>query len=111
MPDPKSSKMSTELDASVGGKDMDMEKGAVESQAPGEEDNMSATGQLGHRDEDPMVKSADTDFPEPGENPEHSGEPETSGMDRKAPSDKSKSQPGTSQKENQNQKKDDSLAA
>jgi hypothetical protein len=33
-------------------------------------------GQLGHRDQDPLLKSADTDFPEPGENPEHSGEPE-----------------------------------
>ena len=32
-------------------------------------------GQLGHRDQDPLLKSADTDFPEPGENPEHSGEP------------------------------------
>jgi hypothetical protein len=33
-------------------------------------------GQLGHRDQDSMLKSADTDFPEPGENPEHSGEDE-----------------------------------
>jgi len=33
-------------------------------------------GQLGHRDQDPMLKSADTDFPEPGGSPEHSGEPE-----------------------------------
>jgi hypothetical protein len=31
-------------------------------------------GQLGHRDQDPMLKAADTDFPEPGENPEHTGE-------------------------------------
>jgi len=34
-------------------------------------------GQLGHRDQDPMLKDADTDFPEPGESPEHTGEPET----------------------------------
>jgi hypothetical protein len=33
-------------------------------------------GQLGHRDQDPMLKSADTDVPEPGESPEHSEEPE-----------------------------------
>jgi hypothetical protein len=33
-------------------------------------------GQLGHRDQDPMLKAADTDFPEPGGNPEHTGEPE-----------------------------------
>jgi hypothetical protein len=31
-------------------------------------------GQLGHRGQDPLVKQFDTDFPEPGENPEHSGE-------------------------------------
>jgi len=36
----------------------------------------SMAGQLGHRDEDPLIKSSDTDFPEPGETPEHSGEPE-----------------------------------
>jgi hypothetical protein len=33
-------------------------------------------GQLGHRDQDPLLKSADTDFPEPGGSPEHSGEPQ-----------------------------------
>jgi hypothetical protein len=33
-------------------------------------------GQLGHRDQDPLLKSSDTDFPEPGGSPEHSGEPE-----------------------------------
>jgi hypothetical protein len=39
--------------------------------------NSSLGGQLGHRDQDQMLKDADTDFPEPGENPEHSGEPVT----------------------------------
>jgi hypothetical protein len=29
---------------------------------------------LGHRDQDPLLKSSDTDFPEPGGSPEHSGE-------------------------------------
>lgn len=52
--------------------DQDRFKGAVEE---GETENTSMQGQLGHRDQDPMLKSADTDFPEPGENPEHSGEP------------------------------------
>jgi hypothetical protein len=37
--------------------------------------DVSMQGQLGHRDQDPLIKSADTDFPEPGGNPEHSGEP------------------------------------
>ncbi|HTZ60369.1 MAG TPA: hypothetical protein VMB49_19805 [Acidobacteriaceae bacterium] len=32
--------------------------------------------QLGHRDEDELLKDADTDFPEPGPTPEHTGEPE-----------------------------------
>jgi len=53
-------------------KDQDRFKGAVEESEAG---NTSMQGQLGHRDQDPMLKSADTDFPEPGENPEHSGEP------------------------------------
>jgi hypothetical protein len=42
-------------------------------------------GQLGHRDQDPMLKSADTDFPEPGGSPEHTGEPE--GAEKRKPSD------------------------
>ena len=56
-------------------KDQDCFKGAVEGDGK-ELDNNSMAGQLGHRDQDPLLKSADTDFPEPGENPEHSGEPE-----------------------------------
>jgi len=31
-------------------------------------------GQLGHRDQDPLLKSSDSDFPEPAAGPEHSGE-------------------------------------
>jgi hypothetical protein len=56
-------------------KDQDWAKGAVESDSyqPG---NTSLEGQLGHRDQNPLLKSADTDFPEPGGNPEHSGEPQ-----------------------------------
>ena len=56
--------------------DSDLHKGAVE-----EETTVAATngepyleGQLGHRDEDELLKDADSDFPEPGNNPEHSGE-------------------------------------
>jgi len=56
--------------------DQDCGKGAVESDSPRAKSNTSLSGQLAHRTEDPMIKSADTDFPEPGENPEHSGEPE-----------------------------------
>jgi hypothetical protein len=57
-------------------KDQDRTKGAVEQQEKGQADNTSMQGQLGHRDQDPMLKSADSDFPEPGGSPEHSGEPQ-----------------------------------
>jgi len=57
-------------------KDQDRSKGAVEQAEKGQADNTSLRGQLGHRDQDPMLKAADTDFPEPGGNPEHTGEPE-----------------------------------
>jgi hypothetical protein len=55
------------------GPDQDRLKGALEKEDPTQEGNTSMQGQLGHRDQDPMLKSADTDFPEPGENPEHTG--------------------------------------
>ncbi|HUJ96442.1 MAG TPA: hypothetical protein VLW84_14315 [Terriglobales bacterium] len=56
--------------------DQDRGKGAVEPEDLEAPPNTSMRGQLGHRDQDPLLKDADTDFPEPGENPEHSGEPE-----------------------------------
>ncbi len=56
-------------------KDQDCSKGAVENDESGPH-STEMQGQLGHRDQDPMLKSADTDFPEPGGNPEHTGEPE-----------------------------------
>lgn len=57
-------------------KDQDRLKGALEKEDPTQAGNTSMQGQLGHRDQDPMLKAADTDFPEPGESPEHTGEPE-----------------------------------
>lgn len=57
-------------------RDQDRFKGAVEQDEPTQEGNTSMRGQLGHRDQDPLIKGADSDFPEPGENPEHSGEQE-----------------------------------
>jgi hypothetical protein len=56
--------------------DQDSAKGAVEQDSQNDGGNMSEQGQLGHRDQNSLLKSSDTDFPEPGENPEHSGEPE-----------------------------------
>jgi hypothetical protein len=52
-------------------------KGAVESDRPGEKTNVSPTGQIGQRDQDPLLKSSDSDYPEPGQNEEHTGEPRT----------------------------------
>lgn len=56
--------------------DQDIGKGAKETVDHKGAGNLGLQEQLGHRDQDPMLKDADTDFPEPGENPEHSGEPE-----------------------------------
>jgi hypothetical protein len=58
-------------------RDQDKSKGATENDGriDAVRGNTSLPGQLGHRDPDPLIKSSDTDFPEPGENPEHSGEP------------------------------------
>jgi len=53
--------------------DQDTAKGAMETENHETPGNIGLQEQLGHRDQDPMLKDADTDFPEPGENPEHSG--------------------------------------
>jgi hypothetical protein len=58
----------------ISAKDPDRAKGAVEVEEHNHDGNIGLEEQLGHRDQDPRVKGADTDFPEPGENPEHSGE-------------------------------------
>jgi hypothetical protein len=54
--------------------DPDRAKGATEGKERDQDPNAGLTGQLGHRDQDPRIKGADTDFPEPGGSPEHSGE-------------------------------------
>jgi hypothetical protein len=55
--------------------DEDAAKGATEAEDHATPGNAGMENQLGHRDQDPMLKDADSDFPEPGESPEHSGEP------------------------------------
>jgi hypothetical protein len=54
--------------------DEDAGKGAVEQDRPNEETNVSMAGQIGHRDQNSLLKSSDSDFPEAGQNEEHSGE-------------------------------------
>ncbi|HET7892371.1 MAG TPA: hypothetical protein VFL34_12635 [Candidatus Sulfotelmatobacter sp.] len=56
--------------------DQDAAKGATETDDHNEAGNVGLQEQIGHRDQDPNLKDADSDFPEPGNNPEHSGEPE-----------------------------------
>ncbi len=58
------------------GKDADVQKGAIEDTPPdlshpGESHNRLAN-QLPHRETDEDIKDHDSDFPEPGSNPEHS---------------------------------------
>lgn len=58
------------------GKDADLNKGAIEdnppdTSRPGEAHNRLAN-QLPHRDAGEEIQGNDTDFPEPGSNPEHS---------------------------------------
>jgi hypothetical protein len=102
-------------------------KGAVEQDRPGQPDNMSSfTEQIDHRDQRPFSKSQDTDFPEQGSTPEYSMQKQESL--KKDPNLRPKNDPdgnaaneidnrdpgpdpGERQKENQNQKKDDDLAA
>jgi len=54
--------------------DPDRAKGATEEGEHHHDGNLGLSEQLGHRDQDPRIKSADSDFPEPGGSPEHSGE-------------------------------------
>lgn len=97
-------------------RDQDSAKGAVEQNSPDQPTNVSFPGQIGHRDQDPLLKSNDSDYPEPGQNPEHTGEKQTgnqlaedSGCN---PEGETQDQdPGFRQKENQNKSKDDPLAA
>lgn len=56
--------------------DQDKTKGALEPDDVESPGNESMRGQLPHRNQSDLIKGNDSDFPEPGENPEHSGEPE-----------------------------------
>jgi len=97
-------------------RDEDSGKGAVEQDRRDQPTNTSMTGQSGHRDQNPLLKSSDSDYPEPGQNEEHSGEPrghnalaDDAGCN---PQGQTQDQdPGFRQRENQNKSKDDPLAA
>ena len=96
--------------------DEDAGKGAVEQDRPNQKTNVSMTGQNAHRGYEDSLETSSTDFPEPGENEEHTGEPrEQNEATVKAnvnPEGAMQDQdPGFRQKENQNKSKDDPLAA
>ncbi|HYE25622.1 MAG TPA: hypothetical protein VEG32_10530 [Clostridia bacterium] len=107
--------------------DSDAGKGAVEQDRPEQETNMAPLdAQLDHQFQDPLNKSSDSDFPEPGQNPEYSMEKQdrnqldrdtesTTGSrrdpDGNAEGELNDQDPGHRQKQNQNEQGDDPLAA
>src|SRR4051812_37472835 len=60
--------------------DADVGKGAVEQDKPRQATNTSLEDQLPHRPNNDLISGNDSDFPEPGQNPEHSGEPQEQSM-------------------------------
>ena len=56
------------------GEDNDISKGAVESDSPDQPTNTDLHGQNPHHFYNELPKDSDTDFPEPGSSPEHSGQ-------------------------------------
>ena len=104
--------------------DPDGGKGAVAQDRPGQPNNTADFNeQIDHRDQRPIKKDNDTDFPEPGNNPEYSmqkqDDPKKQGdklhpnndPDGNAPAEEVDQDPGERQKQNQNDKKNDDLAA
>ena len=89
-------------------RDNDLTKGALEQEDLLQHGNGSLRGQLGHRNQDDMIKESDSDFPEPGGNPEHSG-----GRETEADSERMREtqESGERQKKNQGERKEDPLAS
>ncbi len=54
--------------------DPDRSKGAEEPDSPEQASNNSMNDQLGHRSPSATQDAPDSDFPEPGQSPEHSSE-------------------------------------
>lgn len=85
-----------------------LKKGATDDHPTNQPGNPYLKGQLPHRDPEALLTgNEDTDFPEPGENAEHSGEPnenDPGGAQQDI-------DPGQRQKRNQGDTKDDPLAA
>jgi hypothetical protein len=67
--------------------DSDIRKGASEEDSArgARAGDHNLRDQLGHRDQDEMLKDSDSDFPEPGSNSEHSGQESRSAQNTKKP--------------------------
>jgi hypothetical protein len=94
--------------------DADEHKGAVEQDSRDQESNTTLNGQMQHRNPSPLANDLDTDFPEPGGSPEHTGQ-EGGEPTKHEPVHPAAEHPdqdsGQRQKHNQGDKKDDPLAA
>ena len=95
--------------------DADDHKGAVEQDSRDQESNTTLNGQMQHRNPSPLANSLDTDFPEPGGSPEHSGQhdgDDQTKRERAIPeAEQQKQDAGQGQKHKQGDKKDDPQAA
>lgn len=91
--------------------DSDAKKGATESDKPAQSSNSSLLGQLGHRSSNPLIKENDSDFPEPGNSPEHSGEPESQETETDPREFAESQESGERQKRNQGDRREDPLAS
>lgn len=97
-------------------KDPDAAKGAVAQDRPDQPSNTSMEGQNAHRGNGETMHGQDTDFPEPGENEEHSMEGHTQhsrfgGAPAGNTPAENDQDPGERQKRNQNDRKEDPLAS
>lgn len=100
--------------------DPDAGKGAMAQDRPDQKTNTSLSGQNPHGSTSEALQGRDTDFPEPGENEEHSMENHTQhsrfggapAIEKKSPEGVLNDQdPGERQKRNQNDQKEDPLAS
>ena len=95
--------------------DADEHKGAVEQESRDQESNTTLNGQMQHRNPSPLANDLDTDFPEPGGSPEHTGQHEGAEQTKRErvnpEAEQQDPDPGQRQKRNQGDKKDDPLVA
>ncbi|MBV8207130.1 MAG: hypothetical protein JO041_10080 [Acidobacteria bacterium] len=103
-----------------GSRDEDLGKGAVERETQQQQGNQNFSGQMPHRNQHAVAAGLDSDFPEAGGNPEHSGQQISNQHDRaletacgrtQQESERVDQDPGERQKRNQDGQKDDPLAA